>query len=163
MTPGPRSQVLGSRVPGPRSRVLGPRSRVLGPGSLGPLFRPSLQRHHCMNLHMKRGRYRYQKQPIFHIKISKMPRKAFMRISNIYFLLNGTKSGLLIFCHKLTNNNGKSFSALRGRGHTPFPLAVISPPPPSENPGSTPGGGGGGGGGGLQDGGYKMGGGVGRG
>ena len=90
----------------------------------------SMQRHHCMNLHMRRGRYRYQKQPIFHIKISKMPRKAFMRISNIDFLLNGTKSGLSIFSHKLTNNNGKSFSALRGRGHTPFPLAVISPPPP---------------------------------
>ena len=54
------------------------------------------ERHHCMNLHMKRGRYRYQKQPIFHIKISKMPRKAFMRISDIDFLLNGTKSGLLM-------------------------------------------------------------------
>ena len=49
---------------------------------------------------VRRGRYRYQKQPIFHIKFSKMPRKAFMRISDIDFLLNGTKSGLLIFSHK---------------------------------------------------------------
>ena len=83
----------------------------------------SMQRHHCMNLHIKRGRYRYQKQPIFHIKISKMPRKAFMRISDIDFLLNGTKSEFLV-----ASNSGKSFSALRGRGHTPFPLAVVSPP-----------------------------------
>ena len=55
-----------------------------------------------------------------------------MRISDIDFLLNGTKSLLV------TNINGKSFSALRGRGYTPLPLAVVSPPPPSENPGSTP-------------------------
>ena len=44
--------------------------------------------------------YRYQKQPIFHIKINKMPRKAFMRISDIDFLLIGTKSGLLILSYK---------------------------------------------------------------
>ena len=40
---------------------------------------------HCMNLH---------------IKISKMPQKAFMRISDIDFLLNGTKSGLFIVSYK---------------------------------------------------------------
>ena len=44
----------------------------------------------------------------------------------------------LVYLLLVTNINGKSFSVLRGRGHTPLPLAVVSPPPPPPPPSENP-------------------------
>ena len=71
--------------PPPPLQVNEMRNILFGQNINSRLRKMSMQRHHCMNLH---------------IKISKMPQKAFMRISDIDFLLNGTKSGLFIVSYK---------------------------------------------------------------